>query len=201
MLNKMDNDVIQQDTDILIRCKQGDVAAFSSLVDNHQNYAYTLAFRLLCNEDDARDAVQESFIRVWRHISKYNFRAKFTTWLYRIVTNICLDKIKARSRARNILPYSIDDLSNKQFQSDENMEKSMTIKDFTHIVSQLVEELNEKQRIVFTLRDLQDLSIEDVASITRMSKNSVKSNLYYARRNIRNKLENMNIKRDTYNEM
>ena len=193
--------MIQQDTDILIRCKQGDVAAFSILVDKHKNYAYTLAFRLLCNEDDARDAVQESFIRVWRHISKYNFRAKFTTWLYRIVTNICLDKIKARSRAKNILPYSIDDLSNKQFQSDENMEKSMTIKDFTHIVSQLVEELNEKQRIVFTLRDLQDLSIEDVASITRMSKNSVKSNLYYARQNIRKKLENMNIKRDTYNEM
>ena len=197
----MDNDVIQQDTDILIRCKQGDVAAFGILVDKHQNYAYTLAFRLLCNEEDARDAVQESFVRVWRHISKYNFRAKFTTWLYRIVTNICLDKIKARSRAKNVLPYSIDDFSDNQFQSDENMEKSVTIKDFTHIISQLVEELNEKQRIVFTLRDLQDLSIEEVASVTRMSKNSVKSNLYYARQNIRKKLENMNINRDTYNEM
>ena len=193
--------MIQQDTDILIRCKQGDVAAFGILVDKHQNYAYTLAFRLLCNEEDARDAVQESFVRVWRHISKYNFRAKFTTWLYRIVTNICLDKIKARSRAKNVLPYSIDDFSDNQFQSDENMEKSVTIKDFTHIISQLVEELNEKQRIVFTLRDLQDLSIEEVASVTRMSKNSVKSNLYYARQNIRKKLENMNINRDTYNEM
>ena len=86
----------------IIRCKSGDMSAFQSLVEEYQIYAYKLAFRLLCSEDEAKDVVQESFIRVWRHIQKYDLRSKFTTWLYKIVTNLCYDHLKARNRRTRI---------------------------------------------------------------------------------------------------
>ena len=89
------NDKVQ---DMIWRSREGDLSAFQQLVEHYQHYAYILAFRLLGDDEDAKDAVQEAFIRVWKHIKNFNLSSKFTTWFYRIVTNLCLDRIKAQKR-------------------------------------------------------------------------------------------------------
>ena len=71
------------------------------MVEQFQSYAYSLAFRLVLNEDNAKDIVQESFIRIWRHISNYDSNILFTTWLYKIVTNLCYDNLKSSKRRNN----------------------------------------------------------------------------------------------------
>ncbi len=76
--------------DIILQSINRDRLAFRKLVESHQSYAFKLAFRLLCHEEDARDVVQESFIRVWKHLPTFNPQNKFTTWLYGIATNLGL---------------------------------------------------------------------------------------------------------------
>ncbi|MFC2145837.1 RNA polymerase sigma factor [Acidobacteriota bacterium] len=81
--------------DILLASQNGDTRAFEKLVETYQGYAFSLARRFLGNEEDAQDVVQEAFIRVWKHLPAFDYRCKFTTWMYRIVTNLCLDRVKS----------------------------------------------------------------------------------------------------------
>lgn len=181
-------DIVQ---DIIMRSKRGDLTAFQQLVEHFQNYAFILAFRLLGDEEDARDAVQETFIRVWKHIAKFNFSSKFTTWLYRIVTNLCYDRIKAQNRKNKVFSQDQKDGHLLESSCDYNLEDDYIKKDLVNTIMSLSEELTPKQRIVFVLRDLQDLNMKEVAQISGMSISSVKSNLFYARRNIRERLEQL----------
>jgi RNA polymerase sigma-70 factor (ECF subfamily) len=173
---------------MILLSRQGDLSAFQQLVEHYQHYAYILAFRLLGNDEDAKDAVQETFIRVWKHIKNFNLSSKFTTWLYRIVTNLCLDRIKAQKRKNRV--FSQDGEQNQLLVagSEKNPEENCINKALAGTIIHLSETLKPKQRVVFVLRDLQDLDMNEVARITGMSVNSVKSNLFYARRNIREKL-------------
>ena len=84
--------------EIIERSRRGEREAFRVLVEHHQSYAFALAFRLVCDEDAAKDIVQESFIRVWKHLSEYRPTVKFTTWLYRIVVNLSYDRLKTDRR-------------------------------------------------------------------------------------------------------
>ena len=176
----------------IIRCKSGDMSAFQSLVEEYQIYAYKLAFRLLCSEDEAKDVVQESFIRVWRHIQKYDLRSKFTTWLYKIVTNLCYDHLKARNRRTRIFQTDSEKINSNVIASNFDLEKDIGNKELAEIIHNIADKLAPTQKIVFVLRDLQDLSIEEVVAVTGISKGAVKSNLYHARQHIRKKLEEIN---------
>ena len=166
----------------------GDTSSFKMLVDQYSDYAYRIAFKTLLDKDDAKDVVQESFIRVWKHLGKYRREIKFTTWLYKIVVNICYDKLKSNKRRKAVMDnINTDNLENINAVS-ENPEKRMSDNDFAGIISKLAEKLSIKQRMVFVLRDLQNLSIEEVSGILGMSSGSVKTNLFLARKNIAKKL-------------
>lgn len=175
--------------DMILRSREGDLSAFQQLVEQFQRYAYILAFRLLGNDEDAKDAVQEAFIRMWKHIKSFKLSSKFTTWLYRIVTNLCLDHIKAQKRKNRVFPQVIEQNQLLVPTNEKNSEENYIKKNLAGTIIRLSEALTPKQRIVFVLRDLQDLDMKEVARITGMSVNSVKSNLFYARRNIRERLQ------------
>ena len=175
---------------IIRRCVEGDQAAFRALVEAHQSYAYALAVRMLFNAEDAKDVVQEAFIRVWKHLHRFNPQNKFTTWLYRIVTNLCYDRIKAKKRSiRKIRSIQSQDAGEDV--KGEDVEQRVQSEEMMQIIQKITETLHPKQHIVFTLRDLQDLSIEGTARVACMTPGAVKSNLYYARRHIRKYLERM----------
>jgi RNA polymerase sigma-70 factor (ECF subfamily) len=167
--------------------QKNDLAAFQKLVRRIQSKAFSLTFRLLADEDDARDAAQESFIRLWQNLHRYDPAQRFETWFYRIVTNIALDRLRARKRWLRVFERK-EDLRG-DFPDGLNVEGTMSNNELACIIRALTEELPPKQRAVLVLRDFQDLSTEEVAQVTRMSEESVKTNLHYARTRVRGLLK------------
>ena len=171
----------------------GDRTAFEKIVTYHQSYAYAIAFRFLCDEDDAEDVVQESFIRIWNHLQYFDSKKKFTTWMYKIVVNLCYDKTKANKRRMNVFARWDDNFSKDDCNENSDIERNLTNKETAALIKHIADGLSEKQRMIFLLRDLQDLTIEEVADITGMSESAIKTNLFFARKNIRKKLARLEV--------
>jgi len=170
--------------ELIGRCLRNEEGAFRQLVEEHQRYVHALAFRVLRDEEDARDAVQETFIRVWKHLHTYNMQAKFTTWLYTITVNLAYDMLKSNTRQRRrFLDSEAVDSQNSAAGMEEEM--NFVNRDLAAKIKQLAGNLPPKQQLVFVLRDLQDLTVDEVAQILSMSTNAVRANLCYARRFIR----------------
>lgn len=190
----------QTDTDagsllgqVIARSKQGDVWAFRQLVESHQQYAFSLAFRIVCDEDDARDIVQEAFVRIWRHIKDFVPDVKFTTWMYRIVVNLSYDRLKGKRR-RGRLFTNWSDIKGLDHQaSGLPVDVHVANRDLADKIQTLASRLSPKQRMVFVLRDLQDLTVDEVADIMEISRESVKTNLCHARRHMRRELRRMEV--------
>lgn len=174
--------------DLIEASKRNDGKAFRKIVESYQAMIYSLALRLLCNEEEAKDTVQETFLRVWMHLSGYNPEKKFSTWIYAITTNLCFDKLKVSKRHFRIV--SIDETLNDLL-SPENVEQEIINAELVNIIVVLTDTLTPKQKIVFTLRDLEALEIEEVSQITGLSAKKIKSNLFLARQAIREKLGNL----------
>jgi len=184
---------MQQDdvNDLIFRSRQNDQAAFRKLVEAHQHLVYSLAFRLLCNDEDAQDAVQETFIKAWNHLSHFNTEMRFTTWLYKIATNACYDRIKSLKRRNNTISFDIENIALINRPSLENLETNIINNELAQLIKQLTFDLPPKQKLVFTLRDLEGLEVEEIEMITGLSARKIKSNIYCARQFIREKLENL----------
>lgn len=165
----------------------GDINAFRKIVQEHQLFVYRAAFRLLANEEDARDATQECFVRVWRNLHKFDMSKKFTTWLYKIIVNICYDDLR---RAYKKQRTSLEAIT-YQIASDCNIEKETADSDLARKICTISKQLKPQQRMVFALRDLQDLDMQEISEILSISIGAVKSNLFYARKNIRKKMHEM----------
>lgn len=177
--------------EVIVQSMNGDQRAFRRLVEAYQNQAYGLAMRFLRDANDAQDAVQESFIRVWKHLRSFDTERSFSTWLYKIVTNCCLDHLKSLRRWRRIFRwFDHDEYHTELLPDPSDLESEVNNRDLLRVIQKMVLALPRKQSTVFTLRDLQNLSVEEVAEVTGLSPGSVKSNLYYARKTIRRKLRN-----------
>ncbi len=177
---KTETKIPQPDKNLIRKCRNGDTNAFKSLVEMMQHYAYYLAFKILLNEDDAKDSVQETFVKIWKNIDNYRDEYLFSTWMYKIVVNTCLDKIKGKKNNISLKPEHED--------SHNAAETSIINRDLIRQIKILSKDLPYKQRIIFILKDLQGLSFDEVAKVLDMPKGRIKSNLYYARKNIRDKL-------------
>jgi len=173
-------------TELITSSKRNDQKAFRSIVECYQYMIYSLAFRMLGNEEDAKDTVQETFIRVWINLKAYHPDKKFSTWMYAIATNLCLDKLK--SSKYKFKDYSID-VSILNVISSENVEQTVINSELGIIIRKLTSELTPKQKIVFTLRYLEEIEIDEIVQITGMTPDKIKSNLFLARQTIRRKLE------------
>jgi RNA polymerase sigma-70 factor (ECF subfamily) len=172
--------------EIIERIKKGDQAAFRSIVEEYRQQAFSMAFRITCDEEDARDVVQDSFIKIWQKIETYDMTQKFSTWLYKIVANSAID------RMRQIKRHNLVKIENVMSAIDhinlDITQKEDDNKETARLIMWLAEGLPEKQKIVFILRDLQGVDSSEVQQILNMSETSVKSNLYHARIAIREKL-------------
>ena len=170
---------------IIRKCKKGDKLAFKNLMLKYTNYVFALAFRMLNSEEDAKDIIQETFLRVWNNIGNYNEQIKITTWIYKIATNLCLDKIKTQKRKPVI---NIELVRLQQYIADDNINERLSNQQLAEVIIQLSENLTPKQKLVFVLNDIEGLEPDEIEEITGMQKGQIKSNLYYARQEIRNKL-------------
>lgn len=174
--------------DVVSRSQCRDLAAFEQLVRKYQPYAFSLAMKFLCDEAEASDVVQESFLRVWKHIDRYDPNQRFTTWLYKIVSNLCVDRFRSLKRSRSIFLSRDRDPVLEDLPDERDWETLRSHEQLADIIKTLSSRLSRTQKLVFTLRDLQDLTVEEVVGITGLSIGSVKTNLHYARKSIRDML-------------
>ena len=178
---------------LIQQSRRQDSYAFSLLVRQYQDFVFRLAFRLLCNYEEAQDITQETFIRVWTHLPQFNLQAKCTTWLYKITVNLCYDSLRSYKKRPIVHDSEIDFLKAYQQLSDENLENKVMNEELIQIILYLTQELTPKQKLIFTLWDLEGLEAEEVKDISGLSSAKIKSNLYLARKYIRERIEKLNL--------
>jgi RNA polymerase sigma-70 factor, ECF subfamily len=163
-------------------CRQGNTSAFGPIVSEYRQMIYSLAFRLLCNDEDAKDATQETFIRIWRNIDKFKYQYKFSTWVYRIATNICYDKLRSEQKSVRL------DISKFDLCSEINQSDTLEKKELRALLIRFTEKLTPKQKIVFTMSEIMELDVTEITAITGMTSAKIKSNLYLAKKFIKKKI-------------
>lgn len=174
---------------IIVKARNGDKEAFGKLVTQHQQYAFNLAYRIVCNENDARDIVQDSFVKIWKNMKLYLPKIKFTTWMYKIVCNTSIDHLRSSNKMEKV---RLDDVHERLEQVNIlTPEALLNNKETGQLIRSFANTLSEKQKLVFVLRDLQGLDSSEVEDILDLSETSVKSNLYHARKAIAGKLRNI----------
>jgi RNA polymerase sigma-70 factor (ECF subfamily) len=169
------------------RAQAGDPEAVSALVQSQQTYVYSIAMSLMHNPADAADMTQEAFIRLLRSLGTYRAETKFTTWLYRLVTNICLDGLRRRGRPTESLdePGSTHAGDDAQSAGDRladsdrwaQPEQEIALRESATEVRAALNELPAAQRLALTLHYFEDMRYEDIAETMHLPLNTVKSHI------------------------
>ena len=176
------------DDKLVALASNGVNGAFRLLVERHSRYVAGIVSRFMFRDEDYGEIVQDTFIRIWKHLPEFDGRGKFTTWIYTITFNICLDRIK-HIRRRPECRFSEEDIQKHQAVSgfDDPVQTS-DVAILAGAIQKYAKALGATQQLIFVLRDLQDLPVEEVCRITGFDAVKVKTNLYYARKFIREKL-------------
>src|SRR5262245_45614082 len=171
---------------LIVRAQSGDLTAFDQLMINHQQKVITLAWRMLGNQDDARDAAQETFLRVYKHLNKVDPARDFSGWLYRIAVNVCRDISRKRLRGNQIsLEAEVETGKMIEPAGPHNTESGAMHAEEQAIIARALATLPAKERMAIVLRDLEGLSTEEVARILGSSPVTVRSQISSARSKIR----------------
>ena len=161
------------DIHLVSAAQRGDLIAFELLVRRHGTPAYRVALRMLGNPTDAEDVTQDSFLQAWQALPTLRDRRLFSTWLYRIVTNRCLNAIRSR-RATEVLPNEIEDETRRPNHVAEARRQLQALR-------RAIMRLTPEQRAPFVLRELEGLSYEEIAEVLGTTVPAVKGRLHRAR--------------------
>lgn len=183
----------QIDADIISRCKAGDKAAFRTVVQNCQGMVYSLSLKMLADVEEAKDVVQDTFIKVWQNMASYDDRYSFNTWVYTIASRLCLDRLR---KVRPIGPAETDERVFEQVADESDPERQLESSEWVSVIKVMANELSGKQRLVFTLSQLEGLETVQITEITGLDADQIKSNLYAAKKNIRERLIKMGYGKD-----
>jgi RNA polymerase sigma-70 factor (ECF subfamily) len=164
------------------RLKAGDERAFEELVTAYRERLYRVAWRILRDDESAEDAAQEAFIKVYRHIARFQERSSLYTWMYRITVNIALNKLK-RDKFRGMVP--LGDIVREDRSPRSDPARTTMGSEVVERVKEAVETLPDKQRAVFTLKFYEGLSHKEIADVVGCSEGTSKANYFHAIRKLR----------------
>lgn len=174
---------------LIQRAQKGDHEAFAALVAEHQRYVYNLALRVLKNEDEALDLAQETFVRAWMALPNFRGQSQFRTWLYRIVTNLCYNRLPNLRRSLNDLG---DDIIAEIPETDpafDNPAHGLESRELRSYLHKAIDDLDENYRLLISLRYQNELSYEEIASMLNLPLGTVKTGLFRAKEQLRRALE------------
>jgi RNA polymerase sigma-70 factor (ECF subfamily) len=175
---------------VLARARGGDGEAFRALVEQHSRRVFQLAFRMTGNEHDAEDVVQESFLRAYRQLGRFEARANFGTWLYRIVANCAVDMLRAkRSRVDQTSAQVFDDRVLGEPAGDPGPERLAESAEIQRRVCLALNELSPVERAAFTLRHYEGRSINEICKTLNLKTSAAKHSIFRAVRKLRVSLE------------
>ncbi len=170
---------------LIIRAQAGDRAAFDQIIVGHQRRIIALAWRMLGNREDARDAAQETFLRVYKHLNRFDPAQDFSGWLYRIAVNVCRDLARKRRNHHASFEAEIEAGNLAEPVSPHNTEAATLLAQERAILRRALAALPDKERAAIVLRDLEGLPTEEVARILGSSQTTVRSQISSARTKIR----------------
>jgi RNA polymerase sigma-70 factor (ECF subfamily) len=191
------------DEDELVRrARANDPAAVDQLIRRYQKKVYSIAYQMSGSDpEDARDCAQEALIQVFRNLARFEGRSRFSTWLYRVVVNTCLD---ARRRRKRWLQMIFNRRADRQGRADADPDSTLdnlpapengtdpvsnvSGEELKRDVTEALSRLSEKQRMVFELKVFQEMSIPEIAAATGMAEGTVKSHLFRATQSVRGQL-------------
>jgi RNA polymerase sigma-70 factor (ECF subfamily) len=181
--------------DLMTRIAKGDADAFETLVNRHQASVLNLIYRFIGDRTQAKDLSQEVFIRVWQAAKTYRPEAKFTTWIYRIATNVCFNELKSSRRKKWFSFHQSDEHSGNIIEetlsdSAPSAEDLLLEKERNRQISDALQSLSENQRMALILKRYDDLSYAEIAQIIGCSVSAVESLLVRAKRTLQEKLKN-----------
>jgi RNA polymerase sigma-70 factor (ECF subfamily) len=186
---------MNSDEQLVKRSLQGDNEAFEELVVKYQSKIYALSYRYMGNEEDAYDMAQESFIKAFRSLRSFKGDSSFGTWLYRVATNVCLDEL--RRRKRRIVSLSLDEpLATRD---GDEVEKDIADtaptadiiyeqKELSNYIQEVLNSMKPDHKTTIILRDIMELTYEEIAQVLNCNVGTVKSRLSRARDALRKKL-------------
>ena len=159
---------------------KGDANAFSILVERYQDMVFSITLKMMGSREEAEDVAQETFIKSYRSLSKFKGDARFSTWLYRICYNLCIDKLKARKRW--VFTEQVDTIKEEESLSlNTDAFQQLVMKERSELLKNAIAKLKEDDQILITLYYFEELSIKEIGDIVGISPNNVKIKLYRCR--------------------
>ncbi len=177
---------MQDDEQTLVeQAQSGDANAFAELVTQHGRMIYNLCLRTLENPHEAEDVAQETFLRAWKALPRFRAQSRLSTWLYRIATNLCYNRLPHLQRELSALNADeVVDLPDER----QGVEAQIVSAESVAVVDSAVKQLPESYRLLIILRHMQGLSYAEIADVTGMPLSSVKTGIFRARHRLREQL-------------
>ena len=174
---------------LIQRAQAGDPDAFAALVHEHQRYVYNLALRILSDEQEAQDLAQETFVRAWTALPNFRGRSQFRTWLYRIVTNLCYNRLP--NLRRSLVELGDDVIADLPETGDLHADPARELEsnETRAHLHQAIDQLEGHYKLLITLRYQQELPYEEIASLLNLPLGTVKTGLFRAKEKLRVALE------------
>lgn len=188
---KTQAELLEEDRGLVEECRQGIRQSFNRLVLKYQNKIFSIAYRMLKNADDAKDVTQDVFLAVYRSIDKFRGDSRLSTWLYRIVVNLCINRLKSST-----FRYAgeLEDYKLKNTNGDimpENPDEALSRKNLNLVLEKEIGKLSAESRVMVIMRDVEGLSYEEIAKVLELPEGTVKSRLHRARIDLKERLKKL----------
>jgi RNA polymerase sigma-70 factor (ECF subfamily) len=170
------------DQKIIESIVNGDTKAYTELVNRYKDLVYTLAIRMLRNREEAEEVAQDTFIKVFKSLDKFKGDSKFSTWIYKVTYNTCLDRIKKNKKYRN--DVSIDEFNFNQLDAIDNALDNMINEEKSRCIKDCIDKLPQDSSALLTLFYFEELSLEEISKIINLEANTVKVKLFRARKKL-----------------
>lgn len=178
----MENDLIY-----IYKIKQGDITAFSKLIDKYKDMAYNIAYQLTANKEDAEEITQDAFVKIYKSINDFKGKSKFSTWLYSIVHNTAISKLRKKS----INTLNIDELNGYEINNIDETQMQISLlnkEDQQKYINKALEVLDPQDRVIVSLYYMEEKKINEIQEITGINDNNIKIRLFRARKKMYSKL-------------
>ena len=170
------------DNQLIERILNGDQYAYGQLVDQYKDLVFTLALRMLRNREEAEEVAQDAFIKVYKSLDKFKGNSKFSTWIYRVTYNTCLDNIKKNKKHMNNV--SIDEFTIHKIETIDNALEGMIKDEKSSFIKSCINRLPSEDSYILTLYYFEELTLDEMAKIIEASSNTIKVKLFRARKKL-----------------
>jgi RNA polymerase sigma-70 factor (ECF subfamily) len=182
---------------LIQRAQRGDRAAFDRLVRLYDQHVLRLVMKVVQSPEEAKDLYQDVFLKVYRSLGRFRFESRFSTWLYRIVMNVCFDHLRRQKSHEEVQAPASDDSQAEYFQSvpDEkpvrDPERALRSSEISERIQRALEGLGPRERMVFELRHFQGMKLRAIGELCGTSEETAKNSLFRATRKLRLELSDL----------